>query len=81
MDKKNLMSQVAHPINKLTVQDLPIELAELSDEALSQILGGQIWGCGRNLEVQLHPEGPIRPMRWSLRIESCNEFPYTDLIF
>ncbi len=41
MDKKNLMSQVAHPINKLTVQDLPIELAELSDEELQQVVGGK----------------------------------------
>jgi bacteriocin-like protein len=41
MDKKNLMSQVAHPINKLMVQDLPIELAELSDEELKQVVGGK----------------------------------------
>jgi len=41
MDKKNLMSQVAHSINKLIVQDLPIELAELSDEELQQVVGGK----------------------------------------
>jgi bacteriocin-like protein len=39
MGKKNLMSQVAHLINNLTVQDLPIELAELSDEELQQVVG------------------------------------------
>ena len=42
MDKKNLISQAAQPINKLTIEELPIELAELSEEVLSQVWGGKI---------------------------------------
>lgn len=40
MDKKKLMSQVAQPINNVTIQNLPSELAELSEEELSQVYGG-----------------------------------------
>ncbi len=34
MDKKNLMPQVAQPVNRTTAGQLPAELAELSEEAL-----------------------------------------------
>jgi hypothetical protein len=40
MDKKKLTSQVAQPVSKLPVQNTPIKLVELSDEALSQVCGG-----------------------------------------
>jgi len=40
MDKKNLMPQVAQPVNRITTGQLPAELAELSEEAL-QLLGKQ----------------------------------------
>jgi len=36
MDKKNLMPQVAQPVNRTTTGQLPAELAELSEEALQQ---------------------------------------------
>ncbi len=34
MDKKNLMPQVAQPVNRISTGQLPAELAELSEEAL-----------------------------------------------
>ena len=37
MDKKNLMPQVAQPVNRIATGQLPAELAELSEEALSQL--------------------------------------------
>jgi bacteriocin leader peptide (microcyclamide/patellamide family) len=42
MDKKNLMSQAAQPVDNLSIEDLPIELAELSEEVLSEVRGGWI---------------------------------------
>jgi hypothetical protein len=48
MDKKSLMSQSAQSVNNLTIQNLPNELAELSDEDLSQIRGG--WKFFDNLD-------------------------------
>jgi bacteriocin leader peptide (microcyclamide/patellamide family) len=36
MDKQNLMPQLAQPINRITTGQLPAELAQLSEEALSQ---------------------------------------------
>ena len=39
MNKKNLMPQAAQPVNRTTVGQLPPELAELSEEALSQVGG------------------------------------------
>jgi len=34
MDKKNLMPQVAQPVNRTSTGQLPAQLAELSEEAL-----------------------------------------------
>ncbi|MCL1469845.1 DUF5837 family cyanobactin class RiPP [Argonema antarcticum] len=34
MDHKNLMPQVAQPVNRITTGQLPAELAELTEEAL-----------------------------------------------
>jgi len=36
MDNKNLMPQAAQPVNRISSGQLPSELAELSEEALSQ---------------------------------------------
>ena len=53
MDKKNLMPQVAQPVNRTTTGQLPAELAELSEEALqmqgdesssASILAADIYG-------------------------------------
>jgi hypothetical protein len=40
MQKKNLTPQIAKSVDCLSIQDLPVELVELSDEALSQVYGG-----------------------------------------
>jgi bacteriocin leader peptide (microcyclamide/patellamide family) len=37
MDNFNLMPQVAQPVNRITTGQLPSELAELKEEALSQL--------------------------------------------
>ena len=41
MKKKKLTPQIAKSINCLSIQDLPVELVELSHEALSQVYGGE----------------------------------------
>jgi len=40
MQKKNLTPQIAKSVDCLSIQDLPVELVELSNEALSQVYGG-----------------------------------------
>jgi bacteriocin leader peptide (microcyclamide/patellamide family) len=42
MDKKNLMPQAGEPFNRTTTGELPAQLAQLSEEALQQIIGGDI---------------------------------------
>jgi hypothetical protein len=41
MKKKNLTPQIAKSVTCLSIQDLSVELVELSDEALSQVYGGE----------------------------------------
>jgi hypothetical protein len=72
MDKKNLISQAAQPVNKLTIQYLAIDLIELSEEILSEVRGG--WKNLDNLAV-LQPLGGIRYIIWNTSHPSIPKSP------
>jgi hypothetical protein len=42
MNKKNVTTQANDSENRFTIKDLPVELAELSDETLSKVCGGRV---------------------------------------
>jgi bacteriocin leader peptide (microcyclamide/patellamide family) len=50
MDQKNLMPIAAGPVNPTTTGELPAQLAQLSEEALQQIIGGGDIGIFRGSE-------------------------------
>jgi hypothetical protein len=50
MNTKNLMSQVVKSVNRFNIQDLPIDLVELSERDIQHISGGSnptYCACGR----------------------------------
>ncbi len=50
MNTKNLMSQVVKSVNRFNIQDLPIDLVELSERDIQYISGGSVptyCACGR----------------------------------
>jgi spermidine synthase len=53
MNKENLMSQMVNPVSRITIQDLPAELVELSEKDLQQVFGG------RGPRVEIRPDGTI----------------------
>jgi len=40
MNPKNLVPQMVNSVNHITIQDLPAELVEMSEEELQQVVGG-----------------------------------------
>jgi len=60
MSKKNLMSQILNPVNRITIQDLSIELVELWEEDLQQVIGGGDPPPPKQPKsVTVHPDGTI----------------------
>jgi hypothetical protein len=66
MYKNDLISQTAQTGKGFTIQDLPVELVELSDEDLAQVCGGVTWGeilYGLGGYGKPRPTTPPRPPR------------------
>ena len=78
MHKNNLISKAITPVNHITIQDLPAELVELSDEALSQVCRGS-GGC----PWETQPidgggyYGPIEPIVPFVPVYNPNGDPFT----
>jgi bacteriocin leader peptide (microcyclamide/patellamide family) len=57
MNKKNSLSQWINPVNRITIQDLPAELVELSEEDLQQVFGGRETPPTHTVRVE--PDGTV----------------------
>ena len=88
MDNKDLMTPGNDSLNLLTTQDLPIELAELSEEDLSQVKGGGmpcfcclVWPDDRlTFYPHVHLEISVRAGGWRDRDDRLTTFyPHADL--
>ena len=65
MDNKDLTTPGNDSVNLLTTQDLPIELAELSEEVLSQVRGGAIHYEAAPLKEPPVPCCTVYPPGWN----------------
>jgi len=58
MDNKNLMPQAAQPVNRISSGQLPSELAELSEEALSQLGTDASNSASKSISASMYEASP-----------------------
>ena len=75
MDSKDLMTPGNDSVNPLTIQNLPIELAELSEEVLSQVRGGATYSVAGPLKEPPVPCCTVYPPDWN------RNYPFTFAIY
>jgi hypothetical protein len=71
MNKKNLKTQANNSASRLTIKNLPAEVVELSEEALSQIWGG----------VEVRNDADVRCTRWWVHFSpGAGEYPCEEVL-